>query len=244
MIDPDFPYFDENQVFVFPSPSEATEEGIVTWGGNLSPGMVLSAYRQGIFPWYSEGEPVLWWSPDPRFVIPIDDFHTSRSLERVLKKGRFQFSFDQAFSQVIRECGSIPRREETGTWIVDEMIEGYENLHRLGWAHSVEVWQDGVLVGGLYGVSLGRIFFGESMFSKVSNSSKAALAVLVRSLKEFGFEVIDSQVHTPHLESMGAQNISRERYLTLLFKALEHKDLRGDWGTLVPIITTKERHIL
>jgi leucyl/phenylalanyl-tRNA--protein transferase len=191
--------------------------------------MLLSAYRQGIFPWFSPGEPVLWWSPDPRFVLFPSNLHVSRSMRKVLNRNRFRISFDTAFSQVIEECKNIYRKGQNGTWITDSMKTAYEKLHELGYAHSVEVWQGEVLAGGLYGVSLGACFFGESMFSRVSNSSKAALITLARKLEERGFLFIDCQVYSAHLERLGAENISRERFLELLEEGLCRPTLEGKW---------------
>jgi leucyl/phenylalanyl-tRNA--protein transferase len=225
----DFPYLDEEKEFRFPPATQSTPEGIVALGGNLSPGMLLSAYRQGIFPWFSPGEPVLWWSPDPRFVLFPSNLHVSRSMRKVLNRNRFRISFDTAFSQVIEECKNIYRKGQNGTWITDSMKTAYEKLHELGYAHSVEVWQGEVLAGGLYGVSLGACFFGESMFSRVSNSSKAALITLARKLEERGFLFIDCQVYSAHLERLGAENISRERFLELLEEGLCRPTLEGKW---------------
>ena len=225
----DFPYLGEETVFRFPPPSTATKEGILAIEGNLSPGMLLSAYRQGVFPWYSANDPILWWSPDPRFVLFPSQLHISKSLRRVLRKNVFSFTVDTCFKDVIESCGKISRVHEDGTWITKEMIRGYTKLYELGYAHSVESWKEGKLVGGLYGVSLGGCFFGESMFSEVSNSSKAAFIVFVEALREKGFIVIDSQVFTPHLESLGAINIRRSEYLSLLEKGLLLPTLKGKW---------------
>lgn len=172
------------------------------------------AYRNGIFPWYSKGDPILWWSPSPRLILELDDFKCSRSLRKSMM--RFEVYFDKDFSQVIRECAQIPRRGQHGSWILPEMIEAYEELHTLGYAHSVEVYQEGILVGGLYGVSVGGVFCGESMFAKVSDASKVAFAVLVEKLREWKYDFIDCQVPTNHLKSLGAIEISRESFLERL----------------------------
>ncbi len=210
----------------FPDPRTATEEGIVAYGGDLSPSRLMLAYRMGIFPWYSLGDPILWWSPDPRLILETDDFKLRRSLRK--KLSRFEIRFDTAFSEVIRECARTPRRGQKGSWIVPEMIEAYEELHALGYAHSVEAYRDGVLVGGLYGVCVGRVFCGESMFAKVSDASKAALAALVERLREGGFDFIDCQVPTEHLKSLGAIEISRETFLNRLADAsVETESFRG-----------------
>ena len=206
--------------------------------------MLLSAYEQGIFPWYSEGEPILWHSPDPRFVIDRKDFRVPKSVKKVLNRGEFAVTFDRAFDRVIRACKEVERAGQSGTWITDEMEEAYVELHRLGYAHSAEVWlrdssrsngNDGnedVLVGGLYGVSLGRVYFGESMFSARSNASKVGFVTLARRLfdEELAFEIIDSQVYTEHVERFGAEEIPRERYLGRLEKALRKPTLRGSWS--------------
>jgi leucyl/phenylalanyl-tRNA--protein transferase len=230
----EFPYLSEDDIFQFPSPLNATEEGIVAIGGNLSPGMLLSAYSQGIFPWYSDDSPILWWSPDPRFVLFPEELHVPHSLERVLKKKEYSFSLDTRFRDVITACSRIPRPGQDGTWITDTMIEGYYILHQLGYAHSVEVYKNGEFVGGLYGVSLGAVFFGESMFTWVPNGSKAALVVLVRYLRKKGFQMIDSQVPTEHLSRFGARSIPRVQYLSLLRKGLEVPTYKGPWNRMFP----------
>lgn len=201
----------------FPDPESAAEEGILAYGGDLSPSRLMLAYRSGIFPWYSVNDPILWWSPDPRLILELDDFKLSRSLHK--KIPHFEVRFDTVFSQVIRECATAPRRGQKGSWIVPEMIEAYETLHALGYAHSVEAYQNGILVGGLYGVSVGGVFCGESMFAKVSDASKVAFAVLVEHLTYWGFEFIDCQVPTEHLKSLGAKEVSRSHFLERLNKA-------------------------
>ena len=201
----------------FPNPLNASEEGIVAYGGDLSPSRLMLAYRSGIFPWYSAKDPILWWSPNPRLIMELDEFKLSRSLRK--KIPQFEIRFDTAFSQVIRECSIAPRRGQSGSWIVPEMIEAYEELHALGYAHSVEAYQEGVLVGGLYGVSVGGVFCGESMFAKVSDASKVAFAVLVNRLRGLGYDFIDCQVPTNHLKSLGAKEISRKAFLQRLFKS-------------------------
>jgi len=198
----------------FPNPIDASPEGIVAYGGDLSPSRLMLGYRNGIFPWYSVGDPILWWSPNPRLILELGDFKLHRSLRK--KISQFEIRFDTAFSQVIRECSKIPRRNQKGSWIVPEMIEAYEVLHALGYAHSVEAYQEGLLVGGLYGVSVGKVFCGESMFASVSDASKVALAVLVENLKKQGYEFIDCQVPTEHLKSLGAIEVSRETFLERL----------------------------
>lgn len=194
----------------FPPVEEAEEIGLLAVGGDLSPRRLLLAYSLGIFPWYNPGEPILWWSPDPRCVLYPEQVHISRSLRRVLRRGDFEVSFDQDFTAVINGC-RIARSDE-GTWITPEMQQAYLDLHRLGYAHSVECWQEGRLVGGLYGISLGRCFFGESMFSAVSNASKVALVRLCAELKQLGFRMLDCQQTSDHLLSLGATEIPRTRF--------------------------------
>lgn len=241
-MDISFPYLDENAIFQFPSTAQASGEGIVAMGGNLSPGMLLSAYRQSIFPWYSEGEPILWWSPDPRLVLFPEKLHISHSMVRLFKKNHFSYTVDQKFEQVMRSCGAVVRKGQDATWITEDMIEGYTTLYRLGFAHSVEVWLDGGLVGGLYGISLGSVFFGESMFSKVSNASKAGYILFVKALIRLAFSLIDCQVYTPHLVSLGAEEISRQNYISLLDKGLKSSTQRGSWSNLMNL--ERERNIL
>jgi leucyl/phenylalanyl-tRNA--protein transferase len=229
----DFPYLGEEDRFRFPDPEKATLEGIVAAGGNLSPGMLLSAYSQGIFPWFSEHDPILWWSPDPRFVLFPEKLHVSKTMRKFLRRTDLAFTADTAFSEVIRACARVPRDGQDGTWITTEMEAAYAEMHTLGYAHSVEVWSGADLVGGLYGVSLGNIFFGESMFSHVSNASKAAFIRFVRRLTDLGFDLIDSQVYTNHLERLGAEEIPRSRYLELLRRGLTRPTLKGSWRGLL-----------
>ncbi|MDR2658844.1 MAG: leucyl/phenylalanyl-tRNA--protein transferase [Spirochaetaceae bacterium] len=185
-------------------------------GGNLSPGMLISAYSQGIFPWFNEGDPLLWQSPDPRFVIFPQNLHVSESMRKILKKKLFEISFDRDFYSVICACASVSRRGQQGTWITGDMIEAYNELHRIGSAHSAEAWQDGSLVGGCYGVQLGSVFFGESMFSKKPNASKSAFLTLAASLFAGGIAFIDCQVYSGHLAGMGGTELSRKDFLKLL----------------------------
>lgn len=198
----------------FPAPflAETEPNGLLAVGGNLSPQRLVNAYRHGIFPWYSLGQPILWWSPDPRLVLRPRALHLSRSLRKTLRSERFSVSLDAAFGAVIRGCAA-PRPGADGTWIVPEMIAAYERLHALGMAHSAEAWRDGELVGGLYGVALGRVFFGESMFSRARDASKVAFTHLVQRLAAWGYDLIDCQVHTQHLESLGAVAVPRGDFL-------------------------------
>ncbi len=198
----------------FPHPSDASPEGIVAYGGDLSPSRLMLGYRSGIFPWYSAGDPILWWSPDPRLILELDEFKLHKSLRK--KIPQFDIQFNSSFSTVIRACSTIPRGTQKGSWIVPEMIEAYEILHALGYAHSVEAYQKGVLVGGLYGVVVGRVFCGESMFAHVTDASKVAFAVLVEVLREQGCRFVDCQVPTNHLKSLGAKEVSRELFLHYL----------------------------
>jgi leucyl/phenylalanyl-tRNA--protein transferase len=216
---------------VFPPPDSSTEEGLLAVGGDLSPERLLCAYTQGIFPWYSEGEPILWWSPDPRCILLHADLRIPRSMRQLLKKKPFEISCDRAFRSVMEACSEL-RPGSSGTWITAAMIDAYCRLHELGYAHSVETWVDDGLAGGLYGVSLGGCFFGESMFSKVSNASKAALITLTEALGRRGFSLLDCQMHTRHLEMFGAKMIPRKEFLLMLSGALRTRTLRGDWGEM------------
>lgn len=201
----------------FPDPKYALVEpdGLLAVGGDLSPARLLNAYRQGIFPWYSEGQPILWWSPNPRAVLFPERLNISRSLRKTLRKRPFRITLDNAFAEVIEAC-SEPREGQDGTWITEEMKQAYLHLHHIGFAHSAECWDGDTLVGGLYGVSLGHVFFGESMFARRSDASKIAFVHLVEQLKDWGFGLIDCQVHTGHLASLGAEDIPREKFLGLL----------------------------
>lgn len=221
-------YFLSEKLF-FPPVNQADEHGIVAIGGDLSLNRLLLAYQSGIFPWFSEEEPIIWWCPDPRFVLYPPKLRVSKSMKQILKSKTFEVTFDQDFLKVIQQCQKIKRKDQTGTWITGEMMNAYHQLHRAGYAHSVEVWQNQKLVGGLYGVSLGRCFYGESMFSTVSNASKTGFITLVQHLQEKQFHLIDCQVHTTHLESLGAEHISRELFLGQLKEALQHPTLQGNW---------------
>ncbi len=213
----------------FPSPDLAREDGLLAMGGNLSQKRLLLAYSMGIFPWFSEGEPVLWWSPDPRLVLYPEELNVSSSLKKTIKKSIFRITMDKAFEQVINECAQIRIQNHEPTWIMNDMITAYTNLHKSGFAHSVEAWHDEELAGGLYGVSLGRCFFGESMFTRVSNASKVAFAALVEYLKEHSFDIIDCQVTTEHLKSMGAKEIPRKLFLQQLKTSLQKPTRQGKW---------------
>ena len=201
---------------LFPSPEQASDEGIVAVGGDLKPERVMLAYRKGIFPWFESDDFLLWWSPDPRMVLFPDQVKISKSMRAVLRKKQFEVTFNNAFDDVVEACAKVKRFGQNGTWITPGLMEVYSTLHTQGHAHSVEVWEEGVLVGGLYGIDLGTVFCGESMFSKANNASKVALISLAKELKKNKYELIDCQVPTQHLASMGAESIPRSEFLTYL----------------------------
>ena len=200
----------------FPDPSLANAEGLLAVGANLQPETLLQAYANGIFPWYAAGQPIMWWSPDPRMVLFPVEFHCSRRLARRIRQGRYRISWDQAFEAVIRSCAGVSRRGEDGSWILPEMIDAYTQMHRLGHAHAVEVWQGDELVGGLYGVLLQGVFFAESMFSLKIDASKCAVASLCERALQQEWKLIDCQFYTDHLHSLGAREISRAEFLRLI----------------------------
>ena len=200
--------------FSFPHPNQADSNGIVAWGGDLHPARIVLAYQNGIFPWYSKGDPILWWSPNPRLIMELTDFKLSKSLKKSLKK--FTYKFNSNFKEVIHQCSIKQRKGQTGTWIQEETIEAYLELNRHGIAHSIEAYYEGELVGGLYGLSIGKVFCGESMFSNKSDSSKSAYTILVRHLKKWKYDFIDCQVPTEHLKSLGAKEVSRDYFLERL----------------------------
>ena len=224
------PVYQLSEDLVFPPPYLASKSGLLAVGGDLSRQRLMLAYSMGIFPWYSADEPILWWSPDPRLVLYPDEFKVSRSLTKIIKKEVFKVTMDQAFEDVITQCAQVRLEKQEGTWIVDDMVEAYCRLHASGLAHSVEAWQDDRLAGGLYGVSLGNCFFGESMFTRVTNASKVALVMLVQYLRSRSFAFIDCQIATEHLISFGAREISRARYLQELAGALKYPTLQGKWA--------------
>jgi len=238
--DLDFPFLCENERFSFPPPEKSKHDSIIALGGNLSPGMLLSAYEQGIFPWFSEGDPIIWHSPDPRFVIFPDKLHVSSSMKKIIKRNEFTITLDNNFSAVIAFCSQIERPGQGGTWITSDMLNAYTKLHSLGWAHSAEAYFEGELVGGCYGLRLGNVFFGESMFSRKPNASKAAFLTLARILFDDGVFLIDCQQSTRHMESLGAEEISRLEFLSLIREAMALRapdggtDRRGNWGKLLP----------
>jgi leucyl/phenylalanyl-tRNA--protein transferase len=213
----------------FPPPEKADRSGLLAVGGDLSPVRLLTAYSRGIFPWPVEGQPLLWHSPDPRFVLEPDKLHVGRSLRKTLKAGTYEVRWDTAFADVISACSETPRPGQAGTWITDEMREAYITLHRLGFAHSIEAWAGGELKGGLYGVSLGAAFFGESMFAHAPDASKVAFVTAVERFREWGFHLIDCQVETEHLARFGAEHWPRRRFLAALAQALQEPTRRGPW---------------
>jgi leucyl/phenylalanyl-tRNA--protein transferase len=227
---------DDNPNTPFPDVSLAEKEpdGLLAVGGDLTPQRLIQAYQLGIFPWFSEGEPILWWSPDPRTVLYPEKIKISRSLRKTLRKKVYRVTFDQNFDGVIHACAA-PREDSPGTWLVPEMINAYSIQHQLGLAHSVEVWQDEQMVGGLYGMAIGRVFFGESMFSRASDSSKVALAYLSSQLKAWGFRMIDCQVYTRHLASLGAEEIPRHQFCKDLHSWTRLDCQVGSWASIEPI---------
>ena len=218
------------EISLFPPIEEAEDDGLLAVGGDLTKERLLGAYRRGIFPWYEVGQPILWWSPDPRLVLFPDELKISRSLRKVLRKEQFEIRFDTAFQEVIKSCADIRKKQGEGTWIIPEMQQAYTELHQEGFAHSVESWLDGKLVGGLYGISMGQCFFGESMFSKMNNSSKVALVALADFSQRVGIKLIDCQMTTPHLLSLGAREIKREVFLKMLKKHLQTPSIKGLWN--------------
>ena len=208
-------YFISEELF-FPPVSEANLDGILAFGGDLSPERLLLAYKSGIFPWFQGDEPILWWAPNPRMVLFLDELVVSKSMRNILNRNIFKVTFNQNFREVISNCKKIKRENQSGTWITNEMMEAYCKLNELGIAKSVEVWQNGTLVGGLYGIDLGTIFCGESMFSKVSNASKVAFIALANQLKEGDYKLLDCQVYNEHLDSFGCREIQREDFMRFL----------------------------
>jgi len=223
------PVYRLGEDLAFPPPQLADASGLLAVGGDLNPERLLLAYTLGIFPWYDEAQPILWHSPDPRLVLLPEDLCVSRNLRRELRRGRFEVRLDTAFPQVIRSCAETPRKGSPGTWITDDMAAAYCRLFDLGFAHSAEAWQDGELVGGLYGVSLGGCFFGESMFTHRNDASKVAFVTLVQQLQRWGFDLIDCQVHTDHLTRFGARLWSRPQFLMALAESLARPTRRGRW---------------
>jgi leucyl/phenylalanyl-tRNA--protein transferase len=214
----------------FPPPYLASKAGLLAVGGDLSRERLLLAYRMGIFPWYSDGEPLLWWSPDPRLVLYPEEIRISKTLKKIIKQDKFHLTIDTAFDQVVNACAQIRIDKNEGTWIVQEMIDAYCRLHDAGFAHSVEAWYQGELAGGIYGVSLGKCFFGESMFSRISNASNITLVKLVEYLKTLSFDMLDCQITTEHLIRFGAREIQRDVFLKQLEQSLEATTRQGRWS--------------
>lgn len=218
------------QLPLFPDPRLADPDGLVAIGGDFRPETLVAAYASGIFPWPHDDLPYAWFSPDPRFVLPPERLHVARSLRKRLRGGDYEVRYDTAFEPVMRACAEAPRPGQPGTWILEEMVEGYVELHRLGLAHSVECWWGDQLAGGLYGVSLGGVFFGESMFHRREDASKIAFVHLVERLQGWGFDLVDCQVRTEHLARFGARDWGRERFLRRLRRSLTRSTRRGPWG--------------
>ena len=224
------PVFQLNRDITFPAPELAEDDGLIAVGGDLSPERILEAYRSGIFPWYGEGDPILWWTPSPRLILFPQEFYVSRRLARTIRQNIFSITADSAFKNVITHCAAKRSENRDETWINREMINAYCHLHELGYAHSIECWKEDKLVGGLYGIALDHVFFGESMFSNISNSSKVALNALVRHAKETGITFIDCQMRTEHLVSHGAREISRNRFQKLLNKNIRKITPQHKWS--------------
>lgn len=226
---------------LFPDPELSLPDGLLAIGGDLSTERLLEAYRQGIFPWFNEEDPILWWSPDPRLVLFPEKLHIQRSMRPYFNQGKYQVSMDTEFESVIRSCATTRRKGQSGTWISEQIIEAYVKLHQLGYAHSVEVWHKGELVGGLYGLALGKVFFGESMFSRLPNASKFGFIALTLQLREQNYELIDCQQTTRHLVSLGAEPISRQRFLKYLHKNRNRPTQKGQWKVHNPTWPWKKR---
>ena len=218
-----------NYSYTFPNPRHASDEGLLAYGGDLSSSRLLTAYRNGIFPWYNEGDPILWWSPDPRLLLYPAKFKVRKSFRRVLRSGKFSVTFDRCFRDVISHCAHVPREGQSHTWITDEMQDAYTRLYEEGFAHSVEVYLEGRLVGGLYGLAMGKVFFGESMFSLVSDASKVAFKALSDVLGRRGYDFIDCQMKTDHMVGLGAETVPRDIYLEELKVALHKPSDLGHW---------------
>ncbi|MGE0827210.1 MAG: leucyl/phenylalanyl-tRNA--protein transferase [Candidatus Binatia bacterium] len=224
------PVYRLTDALLFPHPERATPEGLLAIGGDLSVERLLLAYQFGIFPWYEDDSPILWWSPPRRCIMEPAEFHVSRSLGRLLRQNRFRVTFDEAFPDVIQACAEVRLEEGQGTWITTEMIDAYCTLHLAGFAHSVEAWFEGQLAGGIYGVSLGRAFFGESMFKRVTNASKVAIATLAQRLTAWEFTLLDCQILNPHLQRLGGYEIPRREFLQRLEHALSFSTRQGKWS--------------
>ena len=214
------PVFELGNELWFPSVDLSEDDGLLAYGGDLNTERLLFAYKAGIFPWYSPPDPILWWSPDPRFVLFPERLKVSKTMRQILRKNIFKVTYDQEFRTVMENCGLVPRKDQQGTWITDDMLDAYCDLHKKGLAHSVEVYLEDELVGGLYGICIGQCFFGESMFSKVSNASKTGFITMVTEMEKAGIRIIDCQVFTPHLESLGAEMIPRTQFLQIIHSGM------------------------
>ncbi|MBN1159111.1 MAG: leucyl/phenylalanyl-tRNA--protein transferase [Bacteroidales bacterium] len=226
--------------YIFPDPAQADEEGLLAAGGDLSVETLLTAYSQGIFPWFDENSPILWWCPDPRMVLFPAKLKISDSLKQKIRSGKYDFRIDADFDAVIRNCAVVKRRDQDATWITNDMLDAYRTLHKEGYAHSFETYYDNELIGGLYGVSLGGTFFGESMFHRKPDASKISLYYLVMLLKYFNFDMIDAQQPTSHLKSMGAEEVSRAKFLEILSVSMKSPTRRGNWNTFTELLRYEE----
>jgi leucyl/phenylalanyl-tRNA---protein transferase len=218
-----------NNDMIFPHPSLADENGLLAMGGDLSPERILTAYAYGIFPWYNKGEPIFWWSPNPRCVLFPENFKVSKSLRLLVAKKKFEISYDTNFKDVISNCAKVHQANDSGTWITPAMKKAYILLHDLGFAHSVEIYLKNELVGGLYGIAIGKVFYGESMFHTVSDASKVALYYLVERLKQWHFDILDNQTTTDHLMKFGSEEIDRDIFLAIIKKSIKKENHRGKW---------------
>ena len=218
--------------YIFPNPRYASEQGLLAYGGDLNPNRILLAYQKGIFPWFNEGDPILWWSPNPRCILYPQNYKISKSFARTLRNKKYEVKFDFDFETIIKHCANIERVDQDGSWIVESMQKSYNIIHQKGFAHSVEIYFDGSLAGGLYGVSLGAAFFGESMFSLQKDGSKIALFELAQFCQRNGFDFIDCQMPTSHLLSLGAQTMQRDKFLDILQASNQKPTMSGSWATL------------
>ncbi len=218
-----------NYSYTFPNPRNASDEGLLAYGGDLSSSRLLTAYRKGIFPWYSPGDPILWWSPNPRLLLYPEHFKVRKSFRRVLRSGKFRVTFDKEFSNVIKHCAMVPREGQDHTWIVEEIQKAFIRLHKEGFAHSIEVYKEEKLVGGLYGIAMGKAFFGESMFSLAADASKVAFKALSDVLGSKGYDFIDCQMKTDHMIGLGAEVVERDIFLDALHEALQKPSDLGNW---------------
>ena len=224
------PIFRLTNELAFPDPSYAEKEGILAVGGDLSVERLVLAYANGIFPWPHRGAPLLWFSPDPRMVMLPGEFKVSGSLRQLIRSKKYTCTFDRDFPEVIRQCATVPRKGQNGTWITNDMVRAYLRMHREGYAHSAETWFEGKLVGGLYGISLGKVFFGESMYHNMRDASKFAFYHLVEQLKAWDFELIDVQQDTEHMRSLGARTIPRDEFMAMLETAVSQPTYKGNWN--------------